>query len=76
MDLVNPSRVVLAGGILIADEYLDELRREVACRSHRGEAVAADIVPAVFGSRTLVRSSAVPVLERVITEPLTALGLL
>ncbi len=76
VDLVNPSRVVLAGGILIADEYLDELRREVACRSHRGEAVAADIVPAVFGSRTLVRSSAVPVLERVITEPLTALGLL
>ncbi len=76
VDLVNPSRVVLAGGILVAEEYLDELRGEVARRSHRGEAVAADIVPAVFGSRTLVRSSAVPVLERVITEPFTALGLL
>ncbi|MDH6126920.1 ROK family transcriptional regulator [Kitasatospora sp. GP82] len=75
VDLVNPSRVVLAGGILVADEYLDELRAEVARRSHRGPSVAEDIVPAVFGSRTLVRSSAVPVLERVITEPFTALGL-
>ncbi|GAA1182052.1 ROK family transcriptional regulator [Kitasatospora gansuensis] len=76
VDLINPSRVVLAGGILVADEYLDELRTEVGRRSHRGLAVADDIVPAVFGARTLVRSSAVPVLERVITEPFTALGLL
>ncbi|GAA1969375.1 ROK family transcriptional regulator [Kitasatospora viridis] len=76
VDLVNPSRVVLAGGILVAEEYLDDLRAEVAARSHRGAAVAADIVPAVFGARTLVRSSAVPVLERVITEPFTSLGLL
>ncbi|MER5867987.1 ROK family transcriptional regulator [Kitasatospora sp. NPDC002040] len=76
VDLINPSRVVLAGGILVADEYLDELRTEVGRRSHRGLAVADDIVPAVFGARTLVRSSAVPVLERVITEPFTALGML
>jgi predicted NBD/HSP70 family sugar kinase len=76
VDLINPSRVVLAGGILVADEYLDDLRAEVAERSHRGPAVAADIVPADFGARTLVRSSAVPVLERVITEPFTALGML
>ncbi|MFJ8041108.1 ROK family protein [Kitasatospora sp. NPDC096147] len=76
VDLLNPSKVVLAGGILVADEYLDELRTEVGRRSHRGLAVADDILPAVFGSRTLVRSSAVPVLERVITEPFTALGLL
>jgi predicted NBD/HSP70 family sugar kinase len=76
VDLVNPSRVVLAGGILVADEYLDDLRAEVAERSHRGAPVAADIVPADFGARTLVRSSAVPVLERVITEPFSALGLL
>ncbi|WP_329563655.1 ROK family transcriptional regulator [Kitasatospora sp. NBC_01266] len=76
VDLLNPSRVVLAGGILVAEEYLDDLRAEVAERSHRGAAVAEDIVPAVFGARTLVRSSAVPVLERVITEPFTSLGLL
>ncbi|WP_457029493.1 ROK family protein [Kitasatospora sp. P5_F3] len=76
VDLINPSRVVLAGGILVADEYLDELRTEVGRRSHRGLAVADDIVPAVFGARTLVRSSAVPVLEQVITEPFSALGLL
>ncbi|MFF7631895.1 ROK family protein [Kitasatospora sp. NPDC008050] len=76
VDLLNPSRVVLAGGILVAEEYLDDLRAEVAERSHRGAEVAADIVPAVFGARTLVRSSAVPVLERVITEPFTSLGLL
>ncbi|MFE9428000.1 ROK family protein [Kitasatospora sp. NPDC006697] len=76
VDLLNPSRVVLAGGILVAEEYLDDLRAEVAARSHRGAAVADDIVPAVFGARTLVRSSAVPVLERVITEPFTSLGLL
>ncbi len=76
VDLLNPSRVVLAGGILVAEEYLDDLRAEVAARSHRGAAVARDIVPAVFGARTLVRSSAMPVLERVITEPFTALGLL
>lgn len=76
VDLINPSRVVLAGGILVADEYLDELRTEVGRRSHRGLAVADDIVPAVFGARTLVRSSAVPVLERVITEPFAALGML
>ncbi|MGC0311660.1 ROK family transcriptional regulator [Kitasatospora acidiphila] len=76
VDLVNPSRVVLAGGILVADEYLDDLRAEVAQRSHRGPSVAADIVPADFGARTLVRSSAVPVLERVITEPFSSLGLL
>jgi predicted NBD/HSP70 family sugar kinase len=76
VDLVNPSRVVLAGGILVADEYLDDLRAVVAERGHRGAAVAADIVPADFGARTLVRSSAVPVLERVITEPFSALGLL
>lgn len=76
VDLLNPSRVVLAGGILVADEYLDDLRAEVALRSHRGPAVAGDIVPAVFGARTLVRSSAVPALERVITEPFAALGML
>lgn len=76
VDLLNPSRVVLAGGILVAEEYLDDLRAEVALRSHRGAAVAGDIVPAVFGARTLVRSSAVPVLERVITEPFAALGML
>ncbi|PYC77816.1 NagC family transcriptional regulator [Streptomyces tateyamensis] len=76
VDLLNPSRVVLAGGILVAEEYLDELRAEVAGRSQRGAGVAADIVPAQFGSRTMVRSSAVPVLERVITEPFTTLGLL
>ncbi|MDH6110136.1 putative NBD/HSP70 family sugar kinase [Kitasatospora sp. MAP12-15] len=76
VDLLNPSRVVLAGGILVAEEYLDDLRAEVALRSHRGSAVAGDIVPAVFGARTLVRSSAVPMLERVITEPFAALGML
>jgi predicted NBD/HSP70 family sugar kinase len=76
VDLLNPSRVVLAGGILVAEEYLDDLRAEVAARSHRGGAVVDDIVPAHFGARTLVRSSAVPVLERVITEPFTSLGLL
>jgi predicted NBD/HSP70 family sugar kinase len=76
VDLLNPSRVVLAGGILVAEEYLDGLRAEVAARSQRGAGVAADIVPAQFGARTLVRSSAVPVLERVITEPFTTLGLL
>ncbi|MFE0461288.1 ROK family protein [Kitasatospora sp. NPDC058965] len=76
VDLLNPSRVVLAGGILVAEEYLDELRAEVAGRSQRGAGVVRDIVPAQFGARTLVRSSAVPVLERVLTEPFTALGLL
>ncbi|WP_051967626.1 ROK family transcriptional regulator [Kitasatospora mediocidica] len=76
VDLLNPSRIVLAGGILVAEEYLDDLRAEVALRSHRGAAVVEDIVPAVFGARTLVRSSAVPALERVITEPFAALGML
>ncbi|MDH6134873.1 putative NBD/HSP70 family sugar kinase [Kitasatospora sp. MAA4] len=76
VDLLNPSRIVLAGGILVAPEYLDDLRAEVALRSHRGPAVAEDIVPAAFGARTLVRSSAVPALERVITEPFAALGML
>ncbi|MFF2045147.1 ROK family transcriptional regulator [Kitasatospora sp. NPDC058170] len=75
VDLVNPSRVVLAGGILAAEEYLDDVRAEAARHCHRGEAVVADIVPAASAPRTLVRSSAVPVLARVITDPFTALGL-
>ncbi|MGF1431954.1 ROK family protein, partial [Kitasatospora sp. LaBMicrA B282] len=75
VDLLDPSRVVLAGGILAADEYLADLRAEVAGRSRRGAAAAEAVVPARFGARSLVRSSAMPVLERVITEPFASLGL-
>ncbi|MFG1665143.1 ROK family protein [Streptomyces sp. Y7] len=37
-NLLNPSRVVLAGGIVVADEYLPDLRAAVTDGVRRGGA--------------------------------------
>ncbi|MEV5976586.1 ROK family transcriptional regulator [Streptomyces sp. NPDC052114] len=74
VDLLNPSRVVLAGGILAADEYLDDLRAEVTARAHRGWDAATRVVPAAFGSGALVVASAMPLLEEVYADPVGVLG--
>lgn len=74
-DLLNPSRVVLAGGIVAAEEYLTDLRAEVTDRVHRGWSADERIVPSTFGSGTLVVASAMPLLEGVYQDPIAALGL-
>lgn len=74
VDLLNPSRVVLAGGIVAADEYLTDLREEVADRVHRGWSATERIVTSTFGSGTLVVASAMPLLEGVYQDPIALLG--
>ncbi|KPI15305.1 ROK family protein [Actinobacteria bacterium OK074] len=69
-DLLNPSRVVLAGGIVAADEYLPDLRAAVTDRVHRGWSADERIVTSTFGSGTLVVASAMPLLESVYLDPL------
>ncbi|MEU7576018.1 ROK family transcriptional regulator [Streptomyces sp. NPDC041068] len=74
VDLLNPSRVVLAGGILAADEYLDDLRAEVTLRAHRGWDAATRVVPATFGTGALLVASAMPLLEAVYEDPIGTVG--
>ncbi|MCX5241196.1 ROK family transcriptional regulator [Streptomyces prunicolor] len=69
-DLLNPSRIVLAGGIVVADEYLPDLRAAVTGRVHRGWSADERIVTSTFGSGTLVVASAMPLLEGVYLDPL------
>ncbi|MEU6371997.1 ROK family transcriptional regulator [Streptomyces sp. NPDC046909] len=73
-DLLNPSRVILAGGIVAADEYLTDLREEVNSRVHRGWNADERIVPSTFGTGTLVVASAIPLLEGVYLDPLARSG--
>ncbi|WUC48656.1 ROK family protein [Streptomyces sp. NBC_00554] len=74
VDLLNPSRVVLAGGIVAADEYLADLRQEITDRVHRGWSATERVVTSTFGSGTLVVASAMPLLEGVYQDPIALLG--
>ncbi|MCP2341126.1 ROK family transcriptional regulator [Actinomadura rupiterrae] len=73
MDLVNPGRVVLTGGVVKAPEHLDELYAEAARRASRGRDGLADRIGATeLGPDALVVSAAAPVLAGVLADPLGA----
>lgn len=74
IDLVNPSRVVLAGGVVQAEEYLDDLRAEAARCARRGRDVEGRIGATALGAGALVVAAAAPVLADVLTDPLGVLA--
>ncbi|MGI8880242.1 MAG: ROK family protein [Jatrophihabitans sp.] len=69
IDLLDPARVVLAGGLVSGPEHLDVLRDTALALVHAADLVAADIVETSFGPASLVVSSAAPVLRSVFDDP-------
>lgn len=73
VDLVNPGRVVLAGGVARDDGHLDDLRAEAVRLAHRGHDLAGRITATGLGPGALVVSAAAPVLAAVLSDPLGTL---
>ncbi|GIG55754.1 sugar kinase [Longispora fulva] len=73
-DLLNPSRIVLAGGVVAIPAHVDEVRAEASARAHRLAADLGDrILPTTFGEGSLVVSSAAALLEDLLADPLAFL---
>ncbi|HZT13905.1 MAG TPA: ROK family transcriptional regulator [Candidatus Baltobacteraceae bacterium] len=79
-ELINPEVAVLAGGIIHAPEYLDDLRASVARNVHRTIDLEHRILPSVLGEDAYPISPAALVLaeyyrDPMAFEPLMSLGL-
>ena len=69
LDLVNPDLVVLAGGLVDAPEYLDDVRAEAARRTHVEVDLDRRVVTTALGEHALVASSAALVLDAYYDDP-------
>lgn len=69
VDLVDPARVVIAGGILSSPEHLPALRDAAVAVIRQAGLSGADIVSTTFGPASLVVCSAALVLRSVFDDP-------
>ncbi|MFI6515780.1 ROK family transcriptional regulator [Spirillospora sp. NPDC050679] len=74
LDLVNPGRVVLAGGVAKAPAHLDRLRAEAVAWARRGDDIPDRIAATDLGPGALVVSAAAPLLAEVLADPLGTLA--
>lgn len=69
-DLINPDVTVLAGGLIHAPEYLDDLRAAVARHMHREIDLEERILPSVLGEDAYPIAPAALVLSEYYRDPM------
>ncbi len=69
-ELINPDVTVLAGGIIHAPEYLDDLRTAVARHVHRDIDLEQRILPSILGEDAYPIAPAALVLSEYYRDPM------